>query len=257
MKVAVAGKGGSGKTTVAAVLARSLARAGRRVLAIDADPNPCLAVSLGIPPEEAAKIEALPGNLLVERIDPEGKRAVGLAMSPHEIGEKLGVEAPDGVRLVVMGGVDHAGTGCNCLAHATVRGILENVPGDDALMTVTDMEAGLEHLKRGTPRHADVMLMVVEPYYKSLETAVRVAALASELAIPSVYAVANKIRGADDEIVIKEVCDRQGLKLIGSVPYDEVVVEAQRSGAAPMDIDGNSPAVRCIAQIAGRLESGE
>ncbi len=257
MKVAVAGKGGSGKTTVAAVLARSLARAGRKVLAIDADPNPCLAVSLGIPPEEATKIEALPGNLLVDRIDPEGKRAVGLAMSPHEISERLGVKAPDGVMLVLMGGVDHAGTGCNCAGHATVRAILENVSGDEALMTVTDMEAGLEHLKRGTPRHADVMLMVVEPYYKSLETAVRVAALASELGIPRVYAVANKIRGADDEIVIKEVCDRQGLKLIGSVPYDEVVVEAQRSGAAPMDIDGNSPAVRCIAQIAGRLESGE
>ncbi len=124
-------------------------------------------------------------------------------------------------------------------------------------MTVTDMEAGLEHLKRGTPRHADVMLVVAEPYYKSLETAVRVAALASELDILRVYAVANKIRDADDDTVIREVCDRQNLKLIGSVPYDEVVVEAQRSGAAPMDIDGNSPAVRRIAEIAGRLEGGE
>lgn len=111
MKVAVAGKGGSGKTTIAAVLARSLARRGHRVLAIDADPNPCLAVSLGIPPQEAAEIEALPGNLLVERVDPTGKRALGLTMSPSEIGERFGVKAPDGVALLVMGGVDHAGSG--------------------------------------------------------------------------------------------------------------------------------------------------
>ena len=180
-----------------------------------------------------------------------------LSMTPRQIGERFGLRAPDGVILVSMGGVDHAGTGCNCAGHATVRAILENADRDDDLITVTDMEAGLEHLKRGTPRHADVMLLVVEPYYKSLETAVRIATLASELGIPSVYAVANKMRGADDETVIKEVCDRHDLKLIGSVPYDEVVVEAQRSGAAPMDIDGNSPAVRCIAEIAGRLESGD
>jgi CO dehydrogenase maturation factor len=111
MTVAVAGKGGSGKTTVAAGLARALARRGHRPLAIDADSNPNLGVSLGLSPAELRRVEPLPRTLLEERTDSAGKRTVGLAAPVADIVSRYAVPTPEGARLLLMGAVDHAGAG--------------------------------------------------------------------------------------------------------------------------------------------------
>lgn len=111
MKIAVSGKGGSGKTTIAGTLARALARMGQPVLAVDGDSNPNLAITLGIPPTEALKIEPVPRSIVQEVVDAAGNKALALALPPDEVAQQYGIEAGDGVKLLVMGRVDHAGAG--------------------------------------------------------------------------------------------------------------------------------------------------
>lgn len=120
-------------------------------------------------------------------------------------------------------------------------------------MTVVDMEAGLEHLKRGTARHVDAMLIVMEPYYRSLEVGARVRSFAVELGIGRIYGIANKVRTAADQTAIDEFCHRNGLELMASIPYDEEVVEAERAGKAPIDHVPTSPALAQIERVAQSL----
>lgn len=117
------------------------------------------------------------------------------------------------------------------------------------------MEASLEHLKRGTARYVDTMLVALEPYYRSLETAARTSALATELGIKRVYAVANKVRNNDDEKAIAQFCEKHHLNLVATIPYDEAIMEADKIGLAPMDYDVSSIAVLEIMKLADTLES--
>lgn len=125
--------------------------------------------------------------------------------------------------------------------------------GEDVVL---DMEAGLEHLGRGTGRYVDAMLAAIEPYYRSLETGRRVAELADELGISRTFAVANKIRDDSDRDAVGDFCERHGLEVLAWIPYDRSLVEAEREGRAPMDYDADSPAVAAIRDIAGDLLNG-
>jgi len=137
-----------------------------------------------------------------------------------------------------------------CRTHATVRRMLgELVAGGDD-MTVVDMEAGLEHLSRGTTRSSDTMLVVAEPYFKSLETARRAYELAKELGIPRVFVVANKSRGPRDEEAIRTFCERNHLDLLAAVSFDETVVEAELGGAAVLDVNAQTSSVVQIQRLA-------
>ena len=137
-----------------------------------------------------------------------------------------------------------------CRTHATVRRVLgELVAGGDD-MTVVDMEAGLEHLSRGTTRSSDTMLVVAEPYFKSLETARRAYELAKELGIPRVFVVANKSRGPRDEEAIRTFCGRNHLDLLAAVSFDETVVEAELGGAAVLDVNAQTSSVVQIQRLA-------
>ncbi len=118
---------------------------------------------------------------------------------------------------------------------------------------VTDMEAGLEHLSRSTTRASDVMLVVAEPYYKSLETAARVKAMASELGIPNTYLVANKVRTPADSRAIEAFCLKHDLELVATIPYDERIAEASQIPQAPLDFCPDSPGVAALAALATRL----
>src|SRR5919204_5455129 len=156
MQLAVAGKGGSGKTTIAGTLARVLARRGRLVRAVDADSNPNLAISIGVEPSVAFSLGGLPPDLLeVRGPSAHDDRRIFLTSTPQEIFERHGVAAPEGIRLVVGSRVDHAATGCNCRSHATVQAMIRELATESDDVTVLDLEAGLEHLKRGTPTHTD------------------------------------------------------------------------------------------------------
>lgn len=119
--------------------------------------------------------------------------------------------------------------------------------------TIIDMEASVEHMSRGTVRHVDVVLIVVEPYYRSLETAGRMAPLARGLGIPRVYAVANKVRDANDAAAVQDYCAKHDLELVARVPFDEAITAADRAGVAVIDYAPDAPAVAEIRQLARRL----
>ena len=140
-----------------------------------------------------------------------------------------------------------------CRAHATVRGLLAELVGGAQDVAVADMEAGLENFSRGTPRHADAVLTVLEPYYRSLETGARVADLARELGVKRVVAIANKVRSPADAEAIESFCKGRGLELIGTVPHDDAILLADREGKALLDHAPSSPAVLAIQSIAHLL----
>ena len=140
-----------------------------------------------------------------------------------------------------------------CRAHATVRGLLGEIVSGAQDVAVADMEAGLENFSRGTPRHADAVLTVLEPYYRSLETGARVCDLARELGVKRVHAIANKVRSPADAEAIDSFCRGRGLELLGTVPHDDAILDADRAGAALLDRAPHSPAVRAIQGLADRL----
>ena len=118
---------------------------------------------------------------------------------------------------------------------------------------VVDMEAGLEHLSRGTGKHVERLVAVLEPYYRSMETARNVVALATELGIPDVVVVANKVRDDADRSAIADFCRVHDMRLVGEVPYDGNLAEIERAGGAPIDLAAGSPAVVAIQALAGVL----
>ncbi len=131
--------------------------------------------------------------------------------------------------------------------------MLGELSAEDHEAILVDMEASIEHLSRGTIRHAQTLLIVVEPYYRALETAGRIAALAPQLGIPQVMAVGNKVRSGEDERAIRTYCGQHDIQLAAIVPYDDRVGEADRRGIAVLDHAADSPAVRQIEQLANRL----
>lgn len=139
--------------------------------------------------------------------------------------------------------------------HATVRSILTAQPASSKTVTITDMEAGLEHLSRSTTRASDVMLVIAEPYYKSLETAGRVYQLAQELGIPNIYVVANKVRTSVETEAIQAFCQKHNLELIGVIPYDEQVAAASQAPESPLDSAPGSAGVVAIEELATKLSS--
>lgn len=254
MKIATVGKGGSGKTTIAAALARVFAEDGRHILAIDGDPNPNLALMLGMTRDAADRIDYIPASAMTQGEKVNGVVQMVPTIPPDEIMARYGHKAADNVDLIVMGRPAHgtAGSGCMCASHRAVRGLIAELTAFGE-HTVTDMEAGLEHLKRGTARHVDVMLIVAEPYYRSLEAAMRTAELAEELGIPFVRVIANKVRGKEDLAAIEAFCAQHGMTLLGAVPYDEAMIAAEREGKAPYDYAPQSPGIAAIREVAGRI----
>jgi CO dehydrogenase maturation factor len=243
MRVAVAGKGGAGKTTISATLARLAAQKGLEVLAVDADSNPNLAAALGARDD----VPDLPSELVTRRLD-----GVRLTVSAEEFRSAHTLPGPDGVRLAAMGSPDHADVGCLCSAHAGVSALLATIGDDDPGLTLLDLEASPEHLSRGTARHVDALLLVAEPYYRSLETVRRLAALAGELPIPRIAVVANKVRSAEDREAIAAFCERSGLELLGEVPWSDAVTEADRA-RIPVVERPHEPVVAAVAVLLGRL----
>ena len=142
-----------------------------------------------------------------------------------------------------------------CGAHATVRGFLGELvtKSADAFDVVVDMEAGLEHLSRGTGKHVSRFLAVVEPYYRSMETARRVADLARELGVPDVSAVLNKVRNDADRDAVATFCANHQLPIAGEIPYDSGLVDAERVGTPPLDYRPDSPSMTAIKQLTRSL----
>lgn len=139
-----------------------------------------------------------------------------------------------------------------CGAHGAVRVLLGEMISGNARPTVVDIEAGLEHLSRGTARGVETMLVVFEPYFKSMETGARMAALAHELGIPHVFGVANKVTAFDGE-ELAAFCRSRGIDLIASIPRDDAMQIADRRGVGPLDLEERTPAIEAIQGLADRL----
>lgn len=256
MKIATVGKGGSGKTTIAGVLARIFAGRDQHILAIDGDPNPNLALTLGMSRDDADRITYIPSDLMKRVGEQDGVTILKPTLPDEEIMARYGHKAAENVDLIVMGKPAHgtAGTGCMCASHRAVRGLIAELT-NIGKHTITDMEAGLEHLKRGTARNVDLMLIVAEPYYRSLEAAMRTHELSEELAIPFIRVVANKVRNDEDRQAIESFCAQHGMTVIGTVPQDEALIEAERQAKSPYDFAPGSVAVAAIRAIADRIDA--
>ncbi len=243
MKLAVAGKGGAGKTTFCATAARLLARRGYRVVAIDGDTNPNLHAAIGLS-DEPAMPPFLPASLISRRFD--GPR---LSVPVSDVLAEFAAVAPDGVQVMRMGVPEHPDEGCMCSAHATVAAVMAELGADPAILTLLDLEASPEHLSRGTARHADVLALIAEPYFRSLEAVRLQASLASESSIERVCVVANKCRTETDAAAIAEFCAGHGLHLIGQMPWSDSVVDADALGRPLLDHAPVDPVVDSVAAV--------
>jgi CO dehydrogenase maturation factor len=256
MKLAISGKGGVGKSTLAAAIALLLARRGRKVLAVDADPDANLAASLGIPAETRAQIVPIARQVaLVEaRTGAQAGRFGQMFKMNPEVADIADTYAwrHNGVALLVLGAVTRGGGGCACPENVLLKALVSNVVlhRDEAL--VLDMEAGIEHLGRGTTRGVDTLLIVVEPGQRALDTARTVQALGRDLGLRRFRIVANKITGPADEAFVRAAFP--GEDLLGVIPYSDQLHAADRDGRSVLD--GMGPELLALFEgILNRLES--
>jgi CO dehydrogenase maturation factor len=206
MKIAISGKGGVGKTTLAALLAQAYAEKGFKVFAIDADPDANLASMLGIPNAEAIRPVVEMKELIKERVGATSQEIGSyFTMNPRvdDIPEQYGLRIGN-IRLLVMGHIPKARGGCACPENIFVRELVSHALLQEEEVVIMDMEAGIEHLGRGTAEGVEVMLIVVEPSAQSIETAKRIHRLASDLGVKKIFAVANKIAKDGDVLAIEQ-----------------------------------------------------
>ena len=254
MKIAIAGKGGVGKTTISGTLCRVLGKNGNAVLAIDGDPNPNLSVVLGID-KEAEMPKALSTDIIERIEESEGKWKFQVKMPFQEILDTYGQKAPDNVSLLMIGKPEKAGTGCMCGSHTVVRELIHSaLAHEEEQIMIVDTEASLEHMKRGTSQYVDKMYTVVEPYYRSLEAAGRFADMANQLGIVNVEAIANKVRNAEEEQAIREFCKKINLPIAVILPFDEQVTDADLKGVSIMDYDKDAKVVKAMEVFVQTLE---
>jgi len=260
VKLAVAGKGGVGKTLIAGTLARLLARDGYRVLAVDADPAMNLAYALGISSEAASSIVPLMENeqLIEERTGVKRGTGFGaffsLTPTVDDMAERYGIIGPDNVRLLIMGTVRSGGSGCMCPANSLVRALIRHVTLERRDAVVMDMEAGLEHLGRGTVRGFNALLCVVEPGTQALETAKKIQSLAEDIGVKEVLAVGNKATAEEDEKFMEESLKETGMELIRVIPFDQAILQADARHIAPIDHFPTSPAIQAIKELEETLK---
>ncbi len=255
MKIAVSGKGGVGKTFVAGVLADFFAKKGFKVLAIDADPSPNLALTLGIPLGEANKIVPVSENsqLLESKTRTNYEGVYRLSFTVDDIVEKFGVKSPYGMNLLVMGTVRSAGAGCTCPANAVIRALLRHLIVERDEVVVMDMEAGVEHMGRGTAKHVDTMLIVADSSLKSLETAKKIYRLATEAGIKKAFMVGNKVRNSSEGEMIQRFAAKNKISILALVPHDETILKADREGETPLKYTEDSKGIAIIQKIGEKL----
>ena len=235
MKFAISGKGGVGKTLLTSLLSKMFAGAGYSVIAIDADPDANLAATLGFPsPEEITPISEM-SDLIEERTGvPSGQSAPFFKLNPKvdDIPEKYAVKQ-NGIRLMRMGRIKKGGAGCYCPENALLKALLTHLLIARDEVVLLDMEAGIEHLGRGTATVVDKLIVVIEPGRRSIETALNIKNMAAEIGLRNVVLVGNKIRKQSDRDFL--IAALPGFQFLGFIPYDQAVVDADLANQSPLD----------------------
>jgi CO dehydrogenase maturation factor len=251
MKLAVSGKGGVGKTTFASLLIRTLSDQGRRVLAIDADPDANLAAGLGIAGADQIVPIAEMKQLVFERTGAQPGSIGGyFKLNPQvdDLPDALSAKL-DNIKLMRLGGVKKGGSGCICPESALLRALVMHIVLRRDEVVVMDMEAGIEHLGRATAKAVDRLIVVVEPGRRSIDTAAHIRRLAAEIALQRIAVVGNKIRSAADEEFLRS--HLPDFEFLGFLPQDDRLIEADLQGLSPYDVD--SPAREMVKEMVGRL----
>jgi len=235
VRIAVSGKGGVGKTTLAAFIVREIARRGMKVLAIDADPDANLALALGMDGRGNIVPIADMKELIEERTGARMRSMGGFfKMNPtvDDLPDKLSV-ADGNVRLMVMGGVKKGGGGCVCPENVLLKSLVAHLVLQRDEAVVLDMEAGIEHLGRGTAGAVDRLIVVVEPGKRSVETALEINRLAGEIGLTKVAVVGNKIRSREDAEYLE--ANLPDFEFLGFIPYHRDFIEADIAGRQPFE----------------------
>lgn len=252
MKIAVTGKGGVGKTTFAATLARLYAAEGRKVLAADVDPDANLGLALGFDEETLDSIIPISRmRKLVEERTGSNSENQFYRLNPKvdDIPDTYG-KVCNGVKLLVLGTVETGGGGCVCPEHVMLKRIINNMVLHRDDVVIMDMEAGLEHLGRGTTESVDQFIVVIEPGARSIQTYKNVKRLASDLGVKQVRVVANKVRNEDDEAFVHSKIPEEDL--LGFIHYNTDVIDADRQGKSPYDF--SKTVTEEIIQIKKKIE---
>jgi CO dehydrogenase maturation factor len=247
MKIAITGKGGVGKTTLTALLAQSYADQGRQVLAVDADPSPCLAGALGFPEELSGALHPISemDELIYERTGARKGQVGGFfTINPRvdDLPERFSVLCR-GVRLLKMGAVETGGSGCICPEAALLKTLFTHLLFRNDEVLLLDMYAGVEHLGRATVDFVDAMVIVVEPTRRSLGTAAQIKKLANDIGLTRLFLVGNKVQSAEEAAFLD--AETPGLPVLGYLPADLAVQEADRLNIPVYD---HVPALREVGQ---------
>ncbi|MCK4403142.1 MAG: AAA family ATPase [Dehalococcoidia bacterium] len=251
MKIAISGKGGAGKTMLVSLLSTIFAQSSYSVLAIDADPNANLAATLGFPNSERIIPISEMADLIEERTGVRpGEVATFFKLNPkvNDLPEKYCVEH-NGVKLMVMGRLKKGGSGCYCPENALLQALVTHLLLERDEVVIMDMEAGVEHLGRGTAKAVDKLIIVVEPSRRSMETAYRIRELAKDIALQNIGVVGNKIRSEKDKDAL--ISSMPGFEFLGFIPYDQAIVEADLAGF-PL-VNSSQRVMREVEDIVARI----
>ena len=232
MKIAIAGKGGVGKTTLAGLLARAIADRGKPVIAVDADPDANLASALGLPPDETPEPIGEMRELIQERTGSKGGYGAYFKINPdvRDLPDRFS-QTVHGVRLLTLGGVPRGGSGCICPESALLKALVTHLLMRPDEVVILDMEAGIEHLGRATAQAVSVMIIVVDPGLRSMRTANTIRKLAEEIHIPHVGLVMNRVE--PDMRPEELVSGLDGLPLLGALSLDPEIARSDREGFSP------------------------
>jgi CO dehydrogenase maturation factor len=256
LKIAIGGKGGVGKTTVTALLARCLAAdKGNSVIAIDADPVANLAAGLGIPEDEPITPIAELSDLIAERTGAKPGTIGGFfTLNPKvdDIPERFSKER-DGVKLLVMGTVQSGGSGCICPESTILKALMNHLVLYREEVVLMDMEAGVEHLGRATSGSVDALVVVVNPGARSRNAANKIKKLGEDIGIKNIVVIGNRVRGPEDEELIRS--SLPGFEIVGFIPENDEIVSADRQGHRPFENIQTAP--RELFALAEKLRGFE
>ena len=238
MKIAITGKGGVGKTTFSSMLSRMFADENYRVVAVDADPDANLGLALGFPKDIYDSI--IPISEMKKLVSERTAAQTGTFNKMFKLNPKVDdipqnyCKEYNGVRLLTLGTVDTGGSGCVCPEHVLLKRLCSHLILQNKDVVIMDMEAGIEHLARGTAQGVDAFIVVVEPGERSLQTYRKVKKLGNDIGVRQVYVVGNKVRNKEDEEFIKSNLEEG--EALGFIYYNQDVIDADRANKSPYDI---------------------